>query len=199
MFFMNPSVMNRRFVLSAAAGLAAAAGLVASAPAWAAEKDGVKMPDTITVADQTLKLNGLGTREATIFSIDVYVAGLYVPTPSSDAKVLMNSDVPKKLVLQFVRSVDADDIAGAFTESFERNKFGPKVRGELAKLNRWMTDMKDEDSMSFTYVPGKGLTVEVKGQIKGTIPGKDFQASFLAIWLGAYPPNSGLKEGLLGK
>ena len=177
----------------------AAAFAVSSTTAFAAEKDGVKMPDTVAVGDATLKLNGLGTREATIFSINVYVAGLYVPQPSKDAKALMTSDVPKKLVLQFVRNVDADDITGAFSDSFKRNKFGDGVKAKLEQLNGWMSDMKKGQSMSFTYVPGTGLTVEVLGQKKGTISGKDFQESFLAIWLGDNPPNSGLKKGLLGR
>ena len=165
----------------------------------AAKKSGVEMSDTVNVAGQILKLNGLGTREATIFAIDVYVAGLYVPTPSKDPKVLMTSNVPKKLVLQFVRDVDADDITGAFTDSFKRNKFGDNIKAQLKRLNGWMTDMKDGQSMSFTYVPDKGLTVEVNGKVKGVVAGRDFHSSFLAIWLGANPPNSGLKRGLLGK
>ena len=172
--------------------------LLAAPAASAAEKGDVKMPDTIQVAGKTLKLNGMGIREATIFAIDVYVAGLYVPETSKDASKLMNADVPKRLVLTFVRDVDADDITGAFKESFEKNKFGPAIQGQLAKLNGWMTDMKDGQSMAFTYVPGQGLDVEVQGKNKGRIEGKAFQASFLAIWLGKNPPNSGLKKGLLG-
>ncbi|MEM7678761.1 MAG: chalcone isomerase family protein [Myxococcota bacterium] len=167
--------------------------------AHAAEKAGVKMPDTVSVGGKTLQLNGLGVREATIFAIDVYVAGLYVPEKSNNAQKLMTADVPKKLVLTFVRDVDADDVTKAFVESFKKNKFSEKIQSKLKTLNGWMSDMKDEQSMSFTYVPGEGMTVEVRGEKKGTIEGADFQQSFLAIWLGSSPPNSGLKKGLLGK
>ncbi|MEO1338312.1 MAG: chalcone isomerase family protein, partial [Myxococcota bacterium] len=150
--------------------------------AHAAEKAGVKMPDTVSVAGKTLQLNGLGVREATIFAIDVYVAGLYVPQKSNDPAKLMNDDVPKKLMLTFVRDVDADDIADAFSDSFKKNKFSAKIQSQLKTLNGWMSDMKDKQSMSFTYVPGEGITVEVRGEKKGTIAGADFQKSFLAIW-----------------
>ena len=47
--------------------------------------------------------------------------------------------------------------------------------------------------------PGKGLTVTVRGRVKGNIPGDDFSKAFLTIWLGPSPPNKGLKAGLLGK
>ena len=176
-----------------------AAATLTTATVHAAEKDGVKMPDTVKVGDQTLMLNGLGTREATIFYVDVYVAGLYVPEKSGDANKLMKSDVPKKLVMEFVRNVDADDITDAFAESFKKNKFSAEIQGQLKKLNGWMGDMKKGQTLAFTYVPSKGLAVEVNGKAKGTIPGKDFQSSFLAIWLGANPPNKGLKKGLLGQ
>jgi len=53
--------------------------------------------------------------------------------------------------------------------------------------------------MSFTYLPGAGVSVEVQGATKGTIPGADFAEALFGIWLGASPPNPGLKEGLLGK
>ena len=168
-------------------------------PVHAAEKGDVKMPDTVTVAGKTLRLNGMGIREATIFAIDVYVAGLYLPEKSQDARKIMDADVPKKLVLTFVRGVDSDDITDAFSDSFKRNKFGPDIQAQLKKLNSWVTEMKDGQTMSFTYEPGKGLTVVIEGKVKGTIPGKKFQSSFLSIWLGPKPPNSGLKKGLLGK
>lgn len=190
--------MNR-YLQTMLNGVACALTMALALSATAAEKGDVKMPDTIEVAGQKLDLNGMGIREATIFAIDVYVAGLYVPKKSSDPQTLMTSDVPKKLVLSFVRDIDADDITDAFTESFEKNKFGPAVQKQLARLNGWMTDMKDGQSMSFTYVPGEGLTVEVLGKTKGVIEGKDFQARFLSIWLGENPPNRGLKKGLLGK
>ena len=50
----------------------------------------------------------------------------------------------------------------------------------------------------FTHKPGAGIQVDVNGTVKGTIPGDDFARAFLSIWLGAHPPNAGLKAGLLG-
>ena len=52
--------------------------VLGAATATAATKAGVTMPDSVTVETKTLSLNGLGLREATIFDVDGYVAGLYV-------------------------------------------------------------------------------------------------------------------------
>jgi hypothetical protein len=61
-----------------------------------------------------------------------------------------------------------------------------------------MVDMQSGQRLVFVHKPGTGLQVEVKGTVQGTIPGDDFATAFLSIWLGAHPPNPGLKSGLLG-
>ncbi len=176
-----------------------AAAIASGTSAQAAERDGVTMPDRIEVAGRTLKLNGLGTREVTIFGIDAYVVGLYVPTPSDDPHLLIFADVPKRLVLQFVREVDADDLTETFQDAFEDNDFGPSALAKLARLNGWMSSMKPQERLAFTYLPGRGLVIEVNGVNRGTIEGRAFHSAFFAIWLGKHPPNDGLKRGLLGR
>ena len=74
-------------IVLAAAALAA---LVPSRPAAAKELAGVNMPDTLSVGDKTLKLNGVGLRKKAIFK--VYVGGLYLETPSKDAAAILASD-----------------------------------------------------------------------------------------------------------
>jgi hypothetical protein len=182
-----------------AALIALGTTLVAS-DARAAECVGVSMPDTIEVAGKKLKLNGQGIREATLMKVDVYVAGLWVTETSNDGRTLAKKDAPKKLVLHFVRDVDKDKIVDAYKESFKKSagsKYG-ELEPKLDKLNSWMSDAKEGQKQVYTYVPGKGLTVEVAGKTKGTIEGNDFTEAFFLIWLGSNPPNPGLKRGLLG-
>ena len=166
----------------------------------AAERDGVSYPDEITVGGTPLVLNGIGTREATVFNVNVYVAALYVENPSSSGSAIYNSDETRRLILHFVRDVGVDDITNAWQEGFEKNAANrvASLQGDIDLLNSWMSDMDDGDRMQFTYVPATGLEVSVKGTVKGTIPGADFASAFFSIWLGPNPPNSGLKEGLLG-
>ncbi|MGM0575182.1 MAG: chalcone isomerase family protein [Myxococcota bacterium] len=178
-------------------------GLVLALPgtSLAGKKGGVTMPDQVTVAGKKLTLNGMGIREATIFNVDVYVAGLYIEEKTSSASKILGDTGPKKLVLHFVRDVDRDDITDAFEESFEEaagSKHGA-LKGKLQKLNGWMSAIDEGQGMDFTFLPGDGVEVRVKGSKKGTIEGADFARAFLAIWLGSSPPNKGLKKGLLGK
>lgn len=175
--------------------------MLLSAPAaQAGERAGVRMADRVTVGDKQLVLNGMGVREATIFNVDVYVGGLYLEARSADGERIASSEEVKRLQLTFVRDVDRGDVVDAWVEGFKRNGASfPALRDRVARLNSWMRDFKKGESLVFTYEPGKGVTVNVKGQTAGTIEGSDFGTALFRIWLGPKPPNAGLKKGLLGK
>ncbi|HKB08536.1 MAG TPA: chalcone isomerase family protein [Candidatus Polarisedimenticolia bacterium] len=170
-------------------------------PILAGELAGVTYPDTIRVDSSTLVLNGLGLREATLLKVDVYVAALYLESRSADADAIVRSDRPRRLAMKFVRAVGRKDLVKAWNEGFEKS--GPDapaaLKDRIATFNSFMIDMPNGGTMSFTALPGKGVTVEVQGDVKGTVPGADFAQALFGIWLGPAPPNPGLKEGLLGK
>jgi len=174
--------------------------LITAVSAHAMERDGVEYPDSITVSNVDLYLNGLGTREATIFKVNVYVAALYLEHTDCDGYAICDSDEIKRLVLHFVRNVSGGDIANAWAEGFMKNA-GDDIsayESRIEMLNSWMSEMKDDETMMFTYIPGTGLEVSVKGTFMGTIEGSDFAGVFFSIWLGDDPPNGGLRNGLLG-
>ena len=88
----------------------------------------------------------------------------------------------------------------AWEEGFEHNAKEqlPALHERIERLKGWMADMQSGQRLTFIHKPGAGMQVDVNGTGKGTIPGDDFATAFLSIWLGAHPPNSGLKSGLLG-
>ncbi len=165
----------------------------------AAQCDGVEMKDTLTLDGHSLVLNGLGLRLATFVKVKVYVAGLYVPEKSSDAKALISADQPWQLTLSFVRSVDKSDMVKAWNEGFEDNAKAqlPALKARIATLNDAMEDIKEKGTLVFAYTPGKGTKVELDGKTKAQIEGHDFASPLLSIWLGN-PPNDEIKRGLLG-
>jgi hypothetical protein len=177
------------------AGVAATAGQAA-----AGRLAGVTMPDEATLGDKRLTLNGMGLREATIFDVNVYVAGLYVEHPSSDPAKLLAADEPKMLVLKFVRDVDRSDITDAWSSGFRKNATTSHdtLAPMIDQLNSWMPELEDGDMLTFAYMPGEGVTVSVNGVRKGRIAHDEFARSLYSIWLGPKPPGKALKRGLLG-
>lgn len=160
----------------------------------------VSFSEHLQVNGSDLTLNGLGVRKATFLKINVYVAALYVAQPQRDAAALIDTGTPQELVLHFVRNVDAADMRKAFLEAFERHpaNTSPSMKERIAKLNSWMTDLKTGQRLTFLRLPHVGVQVSVNGVSRGTIEGDDFAKAFVSIWLGAEPPNSELKSGLLG-
>jgi len=180
---------------------ALALALFLSSLAAARELAGVTLPDRAVVAGKAVLLNGMGIRKATFLKVKVYVAGLYLETKSADPAVVIASVQAKRLVLQFVRDVSRDQIVDAWEEGFQKNggKDLPGLRARIRKLDSFMTDFRSGDALTFTYVPGSGVQIAVKGAALGTLPGEDFARTFFSIWFGPDPPNEELKAGLLGR
>ena len=171
-----------------------------SRSASAGKLAGVTLPDSLTVEDKTLVLNGMGIRKATIFNVKVYVAGFYLENRSRSADAIVRSEQVKRLDLVLLRDVDRDDIIDNWRKGLKNN--GADMASLKPRFDRfagWMTDLKERDTLTFLYVPGRGVTVVLKGQVKGTIAGADFATALFSIWFGREPADDDLKDALLGK
>jgi hypothetical protein len=162
-------------------------------------KDGVTMPEAIDVAGQQLTLNGLATRKK--FVVKVYVAALYVATKTSDADQILGTDTPRRMIMHFLRGVDKKKICDAWQEGLVKNTpdASAELKQQFVDLCGMMANVKDDDELTFTYVPEQGTEVSVAGSTAGTIPGKDFADAILRCWIGPKPgPGDGFKKNLLG-
>jgi Chalcone isomerase-like len=171
-----------------------------AATSAARECDGLSFAAHVQARGETLALNGLGLRKATIFGIKVYVGALYVPHPTADADAILTSGQPAEMQLRFVFHVTAGQLRDAWQEGFEKNASGKlaQLQTRIAQLDDWMTSVGSGDRMTFVRLPGVGIEYSLNGVPKGTIPGDDFATAFLAIWLGSSPPSPELRAGLLG-
>lgn len=166
--------------------------------AEAAKLAGVEMASTQKVGEQSLVLNGLGLRKKAIFK--VYVGGLYLTAKSSDPSAILAADEPRRLIMQFVRKVDADSIIGGWNDCLENNvpDASSEVKQGFQQLNSWMANVKKGDQLIFTYEPASGVSVDVAGSSKGAIAGKPFGDALFSCWIGDVPPSADFKKGLLG-
>lgn len=168
-------------------------------PVRAGELAGVTMPESVDVSGARLMLNGMALRK--VVFIKVYVGGLYLPRPVGDAAEVFADDGPRRMVLSFLRGVDADDLSGAWMDGLEANTpdASPDVRGRFETLCSWMRDVGEGDEMVVTYTPAGGTEVSVRGQVLGSLPGKAFADALFACWIGPDPgPGKSFRKGLLG-
>jgi hypothetical protein len=179
--------------------LIAALGALLAAPSAAGTLAGVTLPDTVQVDGHTLVLNGLGLRKK--FVVKVYVGGLYLPAKSSDAAQILAADTPRHGVLRFLYGVSKEQLCEAWREGLAANTPGApaEVQAGFDRLCTLMADVEKGEEMAFTYLPGKGTEISVRGQSQGTIPAKSFANALFACWLGPRPgPGEDFKQALLG-
>ena len=186
-----------------AATVAAAVALNAGAQAQPVELEGQKFEPTVQVGGQTLNLNGVGLRKRAIFK--VYLNGLYVPQKSTDAATLINEKGARRASLRMLRDVDADSFVSAFTDGLKNNLSEAQLAALKPQIDAFTATMKSVgeakkgDVINFDYAPDGGTRITVNGQPRGNpIPGHDFYAAVMRIWLGDKPVDEGLKKGMLG-
>jgi hypothetical protein len=173
--------------------------VVCAMDARAGTFNGVTLPDTFQVGSTALQLNGMGLR--TKYMVKVYVAGLYLTQKSSDPNAIVKADVPKRIVMHFVRDVSKSQLTDAFAESF--HNYTPDaentLKPDIDRLFSALEAVKDGEEITFTYLPEKGTSVALGDKEKLTIAGPAFAEMLFSVWLGPKPPNASLKKGLTGQ
>jgi hypothetical protein len=170
--------------ISAACWCALSLSLAADHPR---EESGISMPEMVSVANRDLKLNGMGVaREKAVFK--VYVAGLYLENPTTDAPSAINTDEAKRIVLVMLRDVSRETFVQAVETGILRNSSiaMPALRARLDILEQALPALKRGNVLDFTYLPGTGTLVRGQGK-EMTITGKDFADALFSAWLGMKP------------
>ncbi|MGV8892942.1 MAG: chalcone isomerase family protein [Burkholderiaceae bacterium] len=171
--------------------------------ASAVEIAGMKLDDTVRVANTELKLNGAGIRIKAIFK--VYVAGLYLPAKKTTAPDILELAGPRRLTLIMLREVSSEDFGQSFMTGLNANSDKAeksKIINQTIKMGEIFASipsLKKGDTIFSDWVPGSGTIIQVNGkQVGEVIPGIDFYNAYLKIWLGEKPADSSLKKSMLG-
>ena len=199
------AISGRSFSFFKALCVSALLGLglvsISAPPAMAREVGGVNLPDTATVQGQQLMLNGAGIRTRVI--IKVYVAGLYTAQKTSDANAVINAATPRRVQMVMLRDLGADTLNEALQDGLKKNLSAAalaELDAEAKQLGSLMMSIgkaKEGDTIILDFSQA-GVTIQVAGVDKGTIPNPKFASALLRVWLGDQPADAGLKKGMLG-
>lgn len=183
--------------------LLACALLVGMAPAQpAAAKDigGIAVPDTVTVDDVELKLNGAGIRKR--FFVKVYVGALYLRERQPTFDAVLATTPPKSMRLHVLYDeITAAKLVGAWNEGFAKSIGDgerPALEPRIARFNSLFTAVRKGDLIRLDLI-GDTTEVWINQERRGAVAGPDFQRALLGIWLGSTPIDTGLKKALLGE
>ena len=175
--------------------------LALAGPTLAATLADVTVPDTATVANTPLVLNGVGLRTYSIFGVKIYVGALYLTQKTSDPAAVVAQAGPDRVLMHMIHAVSKSQFADAWHDDFPNNN--PQtyagLKPQVEQFIALFADSKQGDEISMDYVPGTGTQVSWNGTLRGTVPGEDFHKALLNCFMGPKPPTDDLKAGMLGK
>lgn len=163
----------------------------------AAEVNGINFDDQYAAGDTILKIRGAGLLRVMVFA-KVYVSALYLPEDCASKMVL--SDVPKRLEVEYMRSIAGNDFGRVTNKKISENvdlQTYERLRPRIEYHNSLYQDVQPGDRYSLTYIPGKGTELALNGEPQGVIEGADFAAAVFSMWLGSKPISESLKKDLL--
>jgi len=174
--------------------------LAMSLQAHAASMEGVTLPYQIEVFGRKLILNGLGLREATIFQLDVYVAGLYLESKNKNEDDIIRSNQVKSIQMQFVRNISASTMRKSFIKSIKRNCEinCQTLFTTVTELGKRLPDIRDGDHMGYEFGPDY-VRITFNGIEKGVIRGEENTRVVISSFIGHRPPDKEMKDGMLGR
>jgi hypothetical protein len=189
-------LFSRSFLLIAFLGLAYTPNADAQKGRTVA---GVTFDSKMAVKGTNLQFNGAGLREK--YTLDLYVAALYLDRPSMDASAIMSSNKTQAIKIVIISDkVTRDKFNDSVKEGFANSTTGKASQSEIDKFKDCFKDEFNKgDEINLIYVPGKGVAVTINGTYKGLVEGLEFKKALFSIWLGDKPASKKLKKGMLGQ
>jgi hypothetical protein len=162
---------------------------------------GVTMPATMKAGNNTLVLNGAGTR-IKLF-MDVYVGALYLTAKSNNGDAISKSNEIMAVKIHITSGlVTSDRMTDAIKEGFHKST-GGNTTPLQTRIDKFVKVFSLEpivktNEFDIIYQPGTGTQIYKSGKLLETIDGLDFKTALWGIWLGAEPVEKSLKAAMLG-
>ncbi len=160
----------------------------------AAEIDGENIPDTYSLGDSTLSLNGCGKREMLWNSL--YLVSLYLEQPTSDAQTITDETTAKTIRLKVLYDNKLpDDLPDLWREPLQE-----EMNKEMLKtvLNLY-DDISTGDIVLFSYHPQLGTRVSLNDERVIERNNSALISTLLDNWIGIEPVSENLKRLLLSQ
>jgi hypothetical protein len=156
-----------------------------------------------SVGGQVLQLNGVGLRA--VAWLKGYAAGLYLGRKATTPAAVLADTGAKRLQLRMLQEVPAEEFTKAVGKGIARNTppaDQPALQERMRQFEALVLGLKKVrkgDLVDLDWVPGQGLVFAYNGRaLAAPLPGADFYAALLLIFIGPHPVDRELKAGLLG-
>ena len=173
-------------------------------PAFGVEVGGVRLDETVQLANHELKLNGAGVRYKVIFK--VYTIALYLPEKKTQLADILALPGPRRLEIVMLRDITSDELGQAFMQGLNRSSEQADRTRLLSQTMQFgamfemVPGLKKGDILTVDWLPEEGTLCKLNGkQIGDRVPELAFYNALLKIWLGTHPADTQLRAHLLGE
>ena len=170
---------------------------------------GVSMPESCTLGQDNLVLNGAGLREKFSIGVDVYVGGLYLKNKTTNALQIINSDEPMVIRLCMVRNVNAQEFSENTLAGFHESSrnLGINIGGIDSEIKRFLSvfsgSISKNDVFDITWSRAEGVRVykNFSRTPAVTIKNMTLKRALFGIWLTNRSEDklNVLRRGMLGE
>ena len=164
---------------------------------------GVGFDEQTQLDGQRLVLNGAGLR--TKFFFKVYAAGLYLPEHARSTDAVLAQPGPKRVDLTLLRDVSAETFVESLREGLRNNLSAEALDALAPRIEQFAATLlarkeaREGERYQMDFTPGRGTQLRIGDAAVGEpVPGGDFFAALLRIWIGDHPAQDDLKAALLG-
>lgn len=168
-------------------------------PAQALTVNGIDVADSAKFGDQQLVLNGAGVRSK--FFVDAYIAALYLPAKSADAKAVIEGDEAMAIRLQITSGmINSKRMSDSTRDGFVRSTGGnlaPIEKEVDLLISAFKDEIKEGDIFDLVYSPEQGVTVSHNGVQKSQVQGFEFKKALFGIWLSDDSIQKSLRKAML--
>ena len=145
--------------------------------------------------NKKLILNGVGTRKATWFKVEIYDAALYLPKKTNNSKEIISHN-EKIILMKFKRSVSKKKMSSTWMSGFKKLGLAKKLNNEIKEFSTFFSDLKEKDVVQINFDKDK-TQVFINNVIKGVISNSEFTKSLISLWF-IKPEDKNLAKQLKG-
>ncbi|MCK9564206.1 MAG: chalcone isomerase family protein, partial [Bacteroidales bacterium] len=150
---------------------------------------------------QALELNGVAP--FTELGNEIYLAGLFVDSRSSDIAELFSDARERKMEIRFSSDMSRRRWSNNWMQSIAINTSRDALVSAADELSQALSSFADNlstgDQVEIHYIPGEGTDIRLNGTTLANDLGPGIFNLFLSSWIGSVPPSSNFRNALVGR
>jgi Chalcone isomerase-like len=180
---------------------AAAASAIAAPTDILLELGGLPVAQSVRVEPPGIMLSLQGGYVRRYYFRATTSYALYTAQPLRSVAALASATLPIRMVVTvLMKQFTTEQFRSSWQEQFAQALSASErqaVAGEIVSFMSAFETLAYGDQLAFDFIPGEGLRMSLRGELKLTIPGEVFARALFSVWLGPQSVDAALRRVLL--